>query len=87
MGSKKSDEQEQPAREKLKGKEYERALIDLHEAVWERRGHQVPWIRVSNGKISVRPDVALKAPPQEGEWDLRWVVAHELIRRTGWRPR
>lgn len=63
-----------------------RALIDLHGAVWERRGHNIPWIRASKGSIQVRPDIALKAPPAEGEWDLRWAVAHELVRRTDWRP-
>ena len=63
------------------------ALIDLHNAVWARRGHTVPWMRVSNGRINVRRDIALKAPPAEREWDLRWTVAHELIRQTRWRPR
>lgn len=62
-----------------------RALVELHTAVWERRGHVVPWIRAASGTIRVRPDVAVKTPPAEGEWDLRWAVAHELLRRTGWR--
>jgi hypothetical protein len=62
------------------------ALVDLHGAIWDQRGHTVPWIRISKGSILVRPDVALKAPPAEGEWDLRWNVAHELVRQTGWRP-
>lgn len=64
-----------------------RALIQLHEAVWERRGHKVPWIRSVSGKVQVRPDIALKTPPLESEWDLRWSVVHELVRRTEWKPR
>jgi hypothetical protein len=62
------------------------ALIALHTSVWDRRGHVAPWIRASKGNIRVRPDIALKVPPVERDWDLRWGVAHGLIRRTRWRP-
>jgi hypothetical protein len=64
-----------------------RALIQLHCAVWERRGHDVPWVRLRNGRVQVRPDIEMKLPPPESEWDLRWGVAHRLISRTGWRPK
>lgn len=63
------------------------ALIQLHETVWDRRGHKVPWIRAVSGKIQVRPDIALKTPPLEAEWDLRWSVVDELVRRTDWKPK
>src|SRR5262249_39803152 len=62
-----------------------RALIELHSAVWERRGHPVPWIRAANGSLQVRRDIAMKTPPVEADWDLRWTVAHRLIGRTGWK--
>ena len=69
------------------GRHPKRALIQLHCAVWERRGHPVPWVRLSNGRVQVRPDIEMKLPPPEGEWDLRWRAAHRLISRTGWRQR
>jgi hypothetical protein len=63
-----------------------RALIQLHCEIWKRRGHLVPWIQLNNGKAQIRPDIALKLPPAEVEWDLRWAVAYRLIGETGWRP-
>ncbi len=69
------------------GRHPRRALIELHAAVWKQRGHPVPWVRASKGKIIVRTDIGLKTPPAEAEWDLRWVVAHKLIRQTAWRPK
>lgn len=64
-----------------------RALIQLHSEIWKRRGHPVPWILLNKGKIQIRPDIAVKLPPSEVEWDLRWTVAHGLICQTGWRPK
>jgi hypothetical protein len=63
-----------------------RALIQLHCAIWKRRGHPVPWLRRNKAKVNIRPDIAIKLPPGEAEWDLRWAVAHRLIRQTSWRP-
>lgn len=69
------------------GRNSRRAFIQLHAAVWARRGHPRPWIRLNNGKIQVRPDIAIKVPPPEADWDLRWTVAHGLIQQTGWKPK
>ena len=69
----------------LKNNRYmKHALIELHEAVWALRGHPFPWINASNGKV--RPDISIKHPPTESNWDLRWIVAHKLIHQTGWKP-
>ncbi len=68
------------------GRRPRRSLIDLHRSVWEQRGHVVPWISLSKGSVRVRPDIALRTPPADFESDLRWGVAHRLLRETNWRP-
>ncbi len=68
------------------GRNPKRALTQIHCEIWKRRGHPVPWIRLNNGKVQIRPDIEIKLPPREAEWDLRWAVAHGLIHQTRWRP-
>lgn len=62
------------------------ALIELHEAIWCRRGHKDLWLWRLNDKVEVRPDIQCKATPAKREWEMNWQICHSLIRQTNWKP-
>jgi hypothetical protein len=62
------------------------ALLELHRAVWESRGHEALWARWAHGKLHVRRSVSAASPPLDVDYDLRWENCRKLIQQTQWKP-
>lgn len=68
------------------GRSARRALIELHEATWHRRGHRDLWIWQQGDQVRVRQDVRFKTPPADREWEMNWHTCYSLIKQTHWNP-